>query len=95
MTELIYSNTPGVMPELTLEVLRHVDLGDHTTCVHCRINGQEAKRLTQLIYGKPVNNTPVWSVNGRITAEWFASIMEDKYLNYMKGRAVVMERDAV
>ncbi len=93
LDESIFEDHMSVVPEITVKVLRHVDLGDRVVCAYCEVNGLPAKRLTQDIYGKPVNKVPVWNLNGRIVANWFALLVEAKYQDCTNGQSIVIYQD--
>lgn len=94
-TDIIFQNQAAVVPDISIEVLRHVDLGDRVICAYCTVNGLTAKRLTQDIYGQQVNAVPVWNLDGRIVADWFASIIESKYKAAIDGETIVIHPDFV
>jgi len=94
INESIFHDEMSVVPEITVKVLRHVDLGDRVVCAYCEVNGLPAKRLTQDIYGKPVNTIPVWNLNGRIVANWFALLVEEKYQE-ANGKSIVIFKDEI
>lgn len=92
-TDVIFHNTAAVVPEVSVEVLRHVDFGDRVICAYCQVSGVPAKRITQDIYGEQVNEIPVWNLNGRIVADWFASILEAKYKSAIEGKTIIVHPD--
>lgn len=95
LPEQIYQNESAAVPDIQVEVLRHVDLGERVICAHCKVNGLKAKRITQDIYGLPVNETPVWNLNGQIVSDWFSLLLEAKYQTAMAGKIVVIHPDYV
>jgi len=91
--EQVFQEESTIVPAIQVEVIRHVYLGGGVTCVHCKINGLRAKRLTQDIGGQEVNAVPVWNLDGRIVANWFALLIEDKYKQAIDGQTVVIYPD--
>jgi len=91
--EQIYQPQSCVVPEINLEIIRHINLGQGVMRVDCTVNGCPAKRLTQDIFGRPVNQTPVWSIYGCIVAEWFALLLEDKYQEAANGATHIVHID--
>jgi hypothetical protein len=94
-TEEIYQPSQSCVPDISLEIIRHTDLGDRVICAICKANGLEAKRLTQDIYGQPVNKIPVWNIQGRIVADWFALLLESKYQQAVGSEPVIIHPDFV
>ena len=94
-TEVIFQDETGIVPDISIDVLRHVDLGDRVICAYCNVNGLPAKRLTQDIYGKPVNEIPVWNLEGRIVSNWFALILEAKYNEAIHGKTIIVQPDII
>ena len=95
LPESIYDINKLPVPEITVEDLRHVDLGERVICAKCTVNGLAAKRLTQDTYGMPVNEVPVWSVKGRIVSTWFAELLESKYQQKVAGQNIIIHPDFV
>lgn len=95
LPEQIFEDNSTVVPEISIKVLRHVHLGDRVICANCEVNGLPAKRLTQDIYGQPVNKIPVWNLNGRIVANWFALLIETKYQQAIEGQTIVIHSNIV
>lgn len=95
LPECIYAANKLPVPEIQVEVLQHVDLGERVICTKCTVNGLAAKRLTQDIYGLPVNEVPVWNIKGRIVATWFAELLESKYQRKVAGQTIIIYPDFV
>ena len=95
LDESIFEDHISVVPEIKVNVFRHVNLGDWVICAYCEVNGLPAKRITQDIYGKPVNTIPVWNLNGRIVANWFALLVEEKYQEAINGKSIVIFKDEI
>lgn len=91
--EQVFQNQFAVVPEIIMEVLRHIDICERVICAHCKINGLKAKRLTQESYGAPVNEIPVWSLEDRIVANWFASILESKYQEKILDQTIIIHSE--
>jgi hypothetical protein len=89
----IYSDAPQAIPEIKMEVLRHVDIGERVVCAACTVNGLFAKRLTQESYGIMVGKAPTWMIESRIVSDWFAKILETAYQEQMKGKTVIIHQD--
>lgn len=95
LPDQIYQAESAAVPDIQVEVLRHVDLGERVICAHCKVNGLKAKRITQDIYGIPVNKIPVWNLGGRIVADWFALLLEAKYQTATEGKTIIIHPDYV
>ena len=80
------------VPEICLTEIAHQNLGDGVTRVLCKANGLPAKRLTQIMWGNYVNQIPVWHLDDRIVADWFAELLEAKYQQSVSGQTVIFER---
>ncbi len=91
--EQIFGGKSVVVPDIQVNVLRHIDLGQRVIRTQCEVNGFPAKRITQDIYGKPVNKIPVWSIGERIVADWFAVILEEKYQATVAGQTTIIYPD--
>lgn len=91
----IFQNKQAIVPEIQLEVLRHIDLGERVICAQCKANGIDAKRITQDVYEVQVNEIPVWKLQGRIVGDWFALILEEKYQAEMVGKTILILSDFV
>ena len=89
----IYKNKSVVVPDLNLEVLRHVDAGEQTIVARCKLNGIPSSRITQTKNGEPVNLIPVWTLGGRIVAKWFALLLENKYQTILDGQPIIIHPD--
>lgn len=88
--ENIYTPEQSLVPDIQLTVVRHENLGDNVICNFCTVNGQSAKRITQTINGRSVNPIPCWNLDGRIVADWFATILEAKYQAATDGAVMVV-----
>lgn len=93
--EQIFQSSQAVTPDISLEIIRHIDLGDRVICALCKANELEAKRLTQDIYGQPVNQIPVWNIQGRIVADWFALLLEAKYQQAIGSEPIIIHPDFI
>lgn len=90
LPDTIFDNQQNIVPSISISEIAHEDLGERVIRVTCKANGLQAKRLTQDIYGVPVNRIPVWSIEGRIVADWFALILENAYQLEMSGKTVIL-----
>lgn len=89
--ESIYQGDQHPVAKIDLNILSHENIGEGVTRVMCKANGLPAKRLTQIIYGEYVNKVPVWSIEDRIVANWFAELLEREYQEQTNGKTIVVQ----
>ena len=90
LPEQIFTTEKIEVPDFTIDVCKHEDIGDRVICAYCNVAQMPAKRITQDIYGVPVNKIPVWMINNRIVSNWFALILEEKYQDAVRGKTITI-----
>lgn len=93
--EEIFKNKNAITPEIKMDVIKHSNIGQNVFRVDCKVNGINSKRITQEIWGQPVNEIPVWSLDDRIVADWFALILEAKYHEATTGKTIIIDADVI
>jgi len=89
LPQSIYEES-GIAPAITISEIKAEDLGERVIRVTCLANGKAAKRLTQDIYGQPVNKIPVWCISNRIVSDWFAILLEEAYQMEVAGKTLIV-----
>ena len=90
LPDQIFDGQSFPVPELVITDLHHENIGQGTTRVTCRVNGVRGKRITGESWGTMIGN-PVWHIDDRIVADWFAEILESKYQSAIAEIVVIIQ----